>query len=538
MSWRSIFLFAGFLIPTYSLYAATPSGFISPPPVPGWQHNSIVTPDTSERHGTVLGGGRIKYSSPVIAEVDGNKSNGKEVVFIGGDYIIHAVSSSGTELWRYKIADPGCGSRPSTRSSPAVGDLFGNGTPYVVAGYGGIPGKCDGGVVALRGRDGKPAWKFSAKRFNRRTRIRAVSYAVTSTPALADVNHDGKMEIAFGSLERNIYLLNADGSLRWYYNAADCVYSSAAFANVDDDPDLELIIGTAITQNKRLRPPTPDGGYVYAFKTKARKNKRIFFRDKTAYLWQATFDQVMQSSPVVADLLPSNPGSEVIVGSGCTFPARSTNKRGRWVKVLSARTGKVLQTLNASTCFSSPVAVGDIDEDGRLEIVATVNGGKNVGGTGRGTLNAWKADNPVPIWSMIPKTAGRNDPLLGTFTSPVIADLDGNGSLEVAVANENGIVIVNGRDGTPLTCQESDCANSVLLYTFAEVSSTPAVGDINNDGILDLVAGSAHEGLSGAVGFAWTDFAGILGSPAGSFPAYSAPWPMFRGNAQRTGSLF
>ncbi len=244
----------------------------------------------------------------------------------------------------------------------------------------------------------------------------------------------------------------------------------------------------------------------------------------------------MQSSPVVADVLPSNPGREVIVGSGCTFPARSSNKNGRWVKVLSARTGRVLQTLNASTCFSSPVAVADIDEDGRLEIVATVNGAKNVGGSGRGTLNAWKADNPTPIWSMVPRVAGRNDPLLGTFMAPVIADLDGNGSLEVAVATNNGIAVVNGRDGTPLTCQETGCAGSVLLYTFAEVSSTPAIGDLNNDGILDLVAGSAHQGISGAVGFAWTGFAGILRSPAGSFPPYSAPWPMFRGNAQRTGS--
>ncbi len=224
----------------------------------------------------MLGGGRIKYSSPVLADIDGNPGNGKEAVFIGGDYLIHAVSSGGKELWRYRIPDPACASRRSTRSSPAVGNLFGDGVPYVVAGYGGIPGKCDGGVIALRGRDGKIAWKFSVKKFNRRHPIRAVSFAVTSTPALADVNHDGQLEIAFGSLERNIFLLNANGKLRWYYNAADSVYSSAAFANVDEDPDLELIIGTAITQNKRLRPPCSERRLCLRIQNKGQEKETDF----------------------------------------------------------------------------------------------------------------------------------------------------------------------------------------------------------------------------------------------------------------------
>jgi hypothetical protein len=36
--------------------------------------------------------------------------------------------------------------------------------------------------------------------------------------------------------------------------------------------------------------------------------------------------------------------------------------------------------------------------------------------------------------------------------------------------------------------------------------------------------------------YAWTDFAAAgLGSPNGSQPAYSAPWPMFRGGFSRVG---
>ncbi|NMC61570.1 MAG: PQQ-binding-like beta-propeller repeat protein [SAR324 cluster bacterium] len=503
--------------------------YYGPPPLPGWAHANNF--DSSQEAGLSLGGKRVIYSSPVVADVDGNVGNGLEVVVIGSDRKVHARKADGSTLWDFQISDSSCSTQPPIMSSPAVTELYGNGVPYVVVTYGGLTSeKCDGGVIVIKGIDGKQAWRFSTKAFDKKASEWAMLYGVISTPALADVDGDGNIEIAFGSFDRHVYLLNSNGSLRWYYIAADTVFSSPAFADLNGDGKLELIIGTDISQNLKLNPPTYDGGYVYALSTKSRKLKRVNFRDSKSMLWGKWFDQVIQGSPVVADVLASHKGNEIIVTSGCFFPKNEAKTRGRWIKILAAESGKCLKTLTAPTCFSSSPAVGDIDSDGQLEIVASVNGTTTLGGDGKGRLIAWKAETSEPMWSVIPRTAGTNESYMGTYIGPTIADLDGNGSMEVIVATGRGISVHNGFDGRALTCQSSSCEdNPFVISTSSSLKNSPAIGDLNNDGVLDLVA-------AGSYLFGWTNFSGLLQSDPAGLPPYSAAWPMLRGNALRNGT--
>jgi hypothetical protein len=442
-------------------------------------------------------------------------------------------------MWTVQTPTANCNGLGTTNrllSSPAAGAIMGDGVPYVVIGYGG-PGRniCDGGVMAIRGTDGQVAWTFSLKNFARRSRFGANNHAAFSSPAIADTDGDGKMEIAFGSFDRNVYLLNHNGKVRWYYNAADTVWSSAAFANIDNDPQLELLIGTDISQNTRLRPPTQNGGFLYAFDTAPRRKKKITFQSAGAYIWRTPFDQVVQSSPVVADVIPGNPGKEVVIGAGCFFPQGSSDKRGRYIKVLRLSDGAVLETFNTSGCFTSTVAVGDINEDGIQEIVASINGDPSIGGDSR--LEAFRSGSPTPIWSVIPREGGRNDPFGGNYISPVIADIDGNGSLEVLLPNSQAIGIYEGKTGTPLTCQGQGCSRELTLFAWKTLRSSATVADVNNDGVLDVVIGGSHAfGARRGFLYSWTNLAGILGSSPGSLPAYFAPWPSFRGNPQNTGT--
>jgi outer membrane protein assembly factor BamB len=484
----------------------------------------------------------VTLSSPAIADVDGDPANGKEVVIGGADGILYAYRSDGSLLWSVKTPNYSCpGLKGSNRllSSPAIGAIYGDGIPYVVVGYGGVINRtCDGGIIAVRGTTGEIAWKFSVKRFAKRRKFWAFSNTVFSSPALAHVDNSGKMVIGFGSFDRNVYLLNANGTVRWYYNAADTVWSSPAFANVDSDPDLEMIIGTDISANPHLRPVTLNGGYVYAFKTKTRNGKRIGFRDQSAYIWQTYLPQVIFSSPVVADVLPSSPGAEILIASGCYFPERTRDKDGKWIKILRASDGVVLQTLNMPACSPSTPAVADIDGDGVLEVLATANGSTAIGGDGRSRLLAFEADIPDPIWSVVPRVRGRNDEYGGQFISPVVADLDGNGSLEVVAANAEGLSIFAARDGTPLTCQGASCEpGEVVLATDDSVRATPAIADINGDGILDMAigGGSGYTGRGGL--YVWTNFHEVLSSEPGEFEPYANPWPMFRGGPSHTASV-
>jgi hypothetical protein len=499
---------------------------IEPAPISGWTHPSAG----SQVPGVNLDGGTIGYSSPVIAEIDGDLNDGKEVAVGTNSGTVSVYHANGTLLWSVAIPQIGgeC-SHGAISSSPAVGALFGDGQPYVVVGYGGFSKRCDGGIAAIRGSDGQIAWQFSTLQFSKSEHFWTMLNSVFSSPALADVDGDGKMEIGFGSFDRYVYLLNFDGSVRWYYQAADSVWSSPAFANVDQNPDLEMIIGTDISGNKAIRPPTKNGGYLYAFKTRTRTTKLIRFRDPSAFVWMTHFDQTIYSSPVIADVLPNNPGKEVVIGSGCFFPQQKRVKGGRWQKILSLATGHLLRTLVTTGCSPSSAAIADLNGDGQLDVIATVNGNSTIGGDGLGRVMAWNPVSGNLIWSVVPRVRGHNDSWLGQFSSPVVADIDGDGYLEVIVSNTDGLSILNGRDGSELTCNSSSCLNSSLnVRASGSLRATPAVADLNNDGIPDIVVGSSRL-------FAWTQFSNVMAARLGSGqPPYALPWPMFRGNSQHT----
>ena len=528
-NYRRFILFFGYYLLLSSLTFPSFTFADKPESLPGWD-NSVELP-----------GAEIFYSSPVIADIDNDPTNGLEIAIAGQDAMLHVVRSDGSILWSKPLPMHKCKKYSSSNklySSPAVGDLFGKGINYIVVGYGGIGTRgCGGGVTAYRGIDGKKRWKFNLKRFSKKKKFWTQSNTVFSTISISDTNNNGKLEIGFGSYDRNVYLLNARGKPIWYYNAADTVWSSGAFADINNDGQQELIIGTDISRNDALSPPTKNGGYVYAFKTDRRKNKHIGFRDESAYIWQTHLDQVVYSSPVVADVLKKSPGNEVIVGSGCFFPDDSKNKEGRWIKILKASTGKVVQTLKAPACMSSSVAVGDIDNDGQLEIVATVNGDKSVGGDGMGRLIAWDPEFAEPKWEAVPRTRGKNnDEWLGFFQSPLIADLNGDGNLEVIVSNASSVEIFRGVDGKPLTCQGGNCAGQAVLTMTGTTRSTPAIGDINLDRLPDIFVGSSGSHSSGkAKLYGWTNFLELLPTDPGMHEAFDAPWPQHRGNAQRDG---
>lgn len=476
-------------------------------------------------------------SSTVIAEIDGDPVNGQELAIGTRDGRLHVLRADGSLLWSRDLPNQGCSltnNRDKLYSSPAVGNLFGGVVPYVVIGYGGFRGRdCDGGVAAFRGDDGTPVWNFSIRDFSKRRRFFAFRHAVLSTPALADTDGDGQLEVGFGALDRSIYLLNANGKVRWYTSAADTVLSSAAFFDVDGDGSQEMIIGTDISRNDRLKPPTPNGGYLYALRTKplaSARTKFFSFRDPRLVLWSAEFDQVIQSSPVVAELLPEDPGPEIVVGSGCFFPQDAPEKRGAWFKVVSARTGSVLKTIPVPQCSPSSAAIADLDNDGLNEVVVNTNAPRS-GGSSR--LIAWRPTSDEALWDLPLTVAGRGDRFGAQFNrSPIIADLDGNGSLEVAVAHAIGIMVVGGASGETLSCVDSRCGQPLLRIPVT-AEGTPAFGDTDGDGTPELYLGGTFEG-SGAL-FRWTEQLRELESQPGLFAPFAAPWPMSRGGAARVG---
>jgi hypothetical protein len=500
--------------------------------------------------GLLLAGNRIIRGSSTIADIDGNTANGKEIVVGGSDGTLYAYRQNGTLLWSYAVAHCAYANYGDEliAGAPAVGDLFGNGGKAVLVGYGAVArlSSCDNndfsGVVAVNGATGALIWRFKTPFDNMNN---FTLNAVLSSPSLADVDDDGELEVGFGSTNNNIYLLDAHGALLWKYRAYDSIWSSPAFADVNGDGRKEMIIGSDFGPGNSTPQGTFPGtyGWVYAFDTAGGPNQNRQFGQ--GYIWAKPFDESIYSSPAVADL-DGNGTLEIVVGASCAHG----NSGGRWVKILDAATGNTKQTLSTASCVVSSPALGDLNGDGKLDIVAGVTATTQP--DGKPHVEAWKSDGTL-LWNVpvVSATAESDGAVFyDQSNSPVIADLDGNGSLEIAVTVLNSVSILRGDTGKILTsaCGPGDgsaaCQASRSLFMWYPNRSTPAIADIDNDGELELVSGGSH--TNAAFGgtdpksgrgflYVWGDFDTFLGSPAGNLPAYSAPWPMFGGNAQHTG---
>ncbi len=134
------------------------------------------------------------------------------------------------------------------------------------------------------------------------------------------------------------------------------------------------------------------------------------------------------------------------------------------------------QKLDAGTP-SSPLAV-DIDGDGTLEIFALGN-----------ALYGWRADGSPVVQGSPDGVVFRPARAIGNMTqgatgaffgSPAAADLDGDGSFEVAIAAwDDSVWVVDAETGALRFGRRC-----VPKY------SSPALGDLNGDGSLEVVIGS------------------------------------------------
>jgi hypothetical protein len=149
------------------------------------------------------------------------------------------------------------------------------------------------------------------------------------------------------------------------------------------------------------------------------------------------------------------------------------------------------------------VALGDLNGDGKLEIVVCA------------------VKNPFPSTKLL--VYDSNATILFTKTlelnsqsSPILADLDGDGGIDIVHGGEAGILHAWNFAGNEL--------NGFPIPLGDYVRGTPAYCDLNMDGRGDLV-------LAGWDGRAY------VWMMTGQYRPDRAPWPTFHGNMQRTGFI-
>ncbi|MFC1925977.1 clostripain-related cysteine peptidase, partial [Chloroflexota bacterium] len=229
-------------------------------------------------------------------------------------------------------------------------------------------------------------WNYTVWCFNGITGAKLWTYNtggyIDSSPAVGDVDGDGNMEVVIGSDNGKVHVLNGQtGVVEWTYSTGSAVKSSAALVDLDADANLEIVIGS-------------NNGYVYCLDGSA-----------GTVQWSYSTGGAVYSSPAIANL-DSDANLEIVVGSdsnkvycldGSSGTAQWTYTTGGDVRsspaiawrgtgygvyvgstddylyMLNGTTGALIDRFDTGATYgitSSP-AVADVDGDGKLEIVFT-----------------------------------------------------------------------------------------------------------------------------------------------------------------------
>jgi len=376
-----------------------------------------------------------------IADIDND--NSLEVLFgTDGGYLYCLDAATGELVWRYRDPRTQNNTTISVDGSPAVARLP-NGTCVVVFGQYVARWSDDdpyNGLYALRGDDGSLLWNFTTE------------YGVCSSPAIADVDNDGELEVVFGSNEDLMRSLNLrTGHLEWatlLRGGNSVIWSNPFLMDTDGDGVIEIYVMTL-------------AGDLYVLDGATGEKVLLgIFRDSNA-------------SPVLADL----DGDGIIELAVAMYYGT--------LFLLNANTGTQLWNSSVDGAFETAPAIADIDLDGNLDIV--------VASEWRDTsLYAFSRTGNIR-WSV---------PLVDILSSsPLVTDLDNDGNQDIVVGSGSRVLCytversnpfayswpwIGERGGAGTTGNWTDHDGDLLTDTYElAAGSDPTLNDTDDDDLSD-----------------------------------------------------
>ncbi len=491
----------------------------APTPFPGFPDDTHI-------------GGRVDFSSPTVVDI--NNDGALDILLGDNAGCVWAWNLNGAliggQRWATTNIFNDCSTDDRISGPLAVGDVDGNdgGLPEVVAGVRGIntnEGPFTPGRVYVWNNDGvvlsnwpkSTAW--DAPDPNDTPEVRTV--------ALGNLTGDGDLEVVAGTTNhvcngcsQNLYAWDAAGILlninfpTGYIDAG--IYGAVSTGHLTGDGYAEIITGR---DHRWLHAYNSSGGFLTGWpqETYATGSSGLYleFTNNGAAIGDLDFNGV--SEIIIAGKVrdPNQSGSPETNTGVMVFEPDGSRRAGTPGWTSAKIYGAPLYNLFPPSMYP---ALGDLDRDGKLDIVIAMADGYIRAFRENGTL-MWQYDFAQG------RTLYGSEPVIGDITgdgypeiifgtySPNQSDGTANTAVSVIGLDRNGVML----SGFPLTLPNES--------SFFGVRAGPTLADLDENGDLELMVGS----WGGAL-YVWD----LANAPVST--CQILPWPTARHDNWRSGS--
>ncbi len=300
-------------------------------------------------------------------------------------------------------------------------------------------------------------------------------------PVLHDLDGDGDLDLVIGGYYGLLYYENKGSITTPDFEKVDTIFSNVnpliggdpkpAFADLDSDGDLDLLVGTG---ESLIGGPEP--GLTLGFRNIGTSSSPKFIADNS--LVTGIPDVGLNSYPALADI-DNDSDYDLLVGrDGAAiyyYKNNGTPSQPVWV-----RENNTFAIVETSTYWKNPTFV-DLDYDGDLDLVYGQSSGILYVYRNNGT-----ATNPLfqyyPDYFKVIKLNGSG----GTVS---LADYDNDGDVDMLCGMWDGKFYYFRNNGTNLKPQFAMVSTSFSSLTVNSYSS-PVFVDFDKDGDFDIISGA------------------------------------------------